>query len=81
MVERRPTSNNAVTRELCSVPAGASVLLSEGVSIKELAAYLGHADPGFTLRTDTHLVPSSLQRARAALDGVFAPIPDGLITA
>jgi len=59
----------------------ASVLLSEGVSIKELAAYLGHADPGFTLRTYTHLVPSSFQRARAALDGVFATIPDGLTTA
>jgi hypothetical protein len=24
---------------------------------KELAAYLGHNDPGFTLRTYTHLVP------------------------
>jgi integrase len=43
----------------------ASVLMSEGVSIKELAAYLDHADPGFTLRTYMHLVPSSFQRARA----------------
>ena len=51
----------------------ASVLLADGVSIKELADYLGHADPGFTLRTYTHLVPSSHQRARTALDGVFAP--------
>ena len=29
----------------------ASVLLEDGVSIKALAEYLGHADPGFTLRT------------------------------
>jgi len=51
----------------------ASVLLAQGVSVKELAAYLGHNDPGFTLRTYTHLVPSSFERARAAVDGVFSP--------
>lgn len=51
----------------------ASTLLAQGVSIKELADYLGHADPGFTLRTYTHLVPSSYQRARAAIDAVFTP--------
>jgi integrase len=49
----------------------ASVLLAQGVSIKELADYLGHEDPGFTLRTYTHLVPSSHERARLAVDGVF----------
>lgn len=49
----------------------ASVLLSKGVSIKELAEYLGHSDPGFTLRTYTHLLPSSHERARLAVDGVF----------
>ncbi|GGP39387.1 tyrosine-type recombinase/integrase [Saccharothrix coeruleofusca] len=49
----------------------ASVLLAQGVSIKELAEYLGHEDPGFTLRTYTHLLPSSHQRARKAVDGVF----------
>jgi hypothetical protein len=41
------------------------------VSIKELAEYLGHSDPGFTLRTHTHLVPSSYERVRQAIDGVF----------
>ncbi|HEY3894553.1 MAG TPA: site-specific integrase [Pseudonocardiaceae bacterium] len=50
----------------------ASTLLANGVSIKELAEYLGHSDPGFTLRTYTHLVPSSNERARLAIDGVFA---------
>lgn len=62
----------------------ASTLLAQGVSIKELAAYLGHSDPGFTLRTYTHLVPSSHERARAAVDGVFRPSrssSDGLQTA
>ena len=59
-------------------------LLAQGMSIKELAEYLGHSDPGFTLRTYTHLVPSSYERARAALDGVFGPsssFSDGLRTA
>lgn len=51
----------------------ASTLLTQGVSIKELAEYLGHQDPGFTLRTYTHLMPSSHQRARKAVDGVFKP--------
>lgn len=39
----------------------ASVVLAGGVSIKELAQYLGHADPAFTLRvyavTSFALVP------------------------
>jgi integrase len=57
----------------------ASTLLAQGVSVKELAEYLGHSDPGFTLRTYTHLVPSSYERARLAIDGVFGPkSADGL---
>ncbi|PSR61572.1 MULTISPECIES: tyrosine-type recombinase/integrase [Nocardia] len=51
----------------------ASTLLADGCSIKELAAFLGHTDPGFTLRTYTHLVPSSYERARMAIDRVFRP--------
>jgi len=49
----------------------ASALLAQGMSIKELAKYLGHSDPGFTLRTYTHLVPSSYERARLAIESVF----------
>ena len=57
----------------------ASTLLAQGMSIKELAEYLGHSDSGFTLRTYTHLVPSSYERARLAIDGVFGPTSaDGL---
>jgi integrase len=37
----------------------ASIALASGVSVKELAEYLGHHDPGYTLRIYTHLVPSS----------------------
>jgi integrase len=58
----------------------ASTLLARGVSIKELADYLGHSDAGFTLRTYTHLVQSSHERARQAIDAVFGrPVTaDGL---
>ncbi|WP_307937025.1 tyrosine-type recombinase/integrase, partial [Salinispora arenicola] len=41
----------------------ASSLLDAGESIKALASYLGHSDPGFTLRVYTHLMP----RVRSAL--------------
>jgi integrase len=49
----------------------ASVLLHAGESIRALADYLGHADPGFTLRTYTHLMPESHERTRAAVDAAF----------
>lgn len=38
--------------------------LDAGESIQALSSYLGHSDPGFTLRTYTHLMPSSEGRTR-----------------
>ncbi|MEJ1197752.1 MULTISPECIES: tyrosine-type recombinase/integrase [unclassified Streptomyces] len=49
----------------------ASVLLDAGESIKALSEYLGHHDPGFTLRTYTHLMPSSEKRTREAVNQAF----------
>ncbi|MGC4855344.1 tyrosine-type recombinase/integrase, partial [Micromonospora sp. DT4] len=49
----------------------ASALLDAGESIKALASYLGHADPGFTLRVYTHLMPASEERTRNAIDTLF----------
>lgn len=46
-------------------------MLAGGVSIKELAEYLGHADPAFTLRVYAHLLPSSHDRARAVINERF----------
>ena len=46
----------------------ASVLLDGGVSIRALAEYLGHSDPGFTLRIYAHLMPATEDRARAVVD-------------
>lgn len=48
--------------------ACASLWLEHGVSIKAVSEYLGHADPGFTLRVYTHVMPTSGDRARLALD-------------
>lgn len=49
----------------------ASVLLDAGESVRALATYLGHADPGFTLRVYTHLMPASEERTKRAIDKVF----------
>ncbi|MEU2755810.1 tyrosine-type recombinase/integrase [Streptomyces albidoflavus] len=49
----------------------ASVLLDAGENIKALSTYLGHTDPGFTLRVYTHLLPSSEGRARRAMDAMY----------
>lgn len=46
----------------------ASTLLEGGVSIRALADYLGHSDPGFTLRVYAHLMPESEERARTVVD-------------
>ncbi|MFF8986439.1 tyrosine-type recombinase/integrase [Streptomyces globisporus] len=51
----------------------ASVLLDAGENIRALSEYLGHSDPGFTLRTYTHLMPNSQDRARKAIDAAFGP--------
>ena len=51
----------------------ASVLLDAGESIRALSEYLGHADPGFTLRIYTHMMPSSRDRTRRAVDAIFGP--------
>jgi len=62
----------------------ASVLLDAGEHIKALSTYLGHTDPGFTLRVYTHLLPSSEGRARRAVDTLYGsagPAPDGPQTA
>jgi Phage integrase family len=58
----------------------ASVMLHGGVPIKELAEYLGHHDPAFTLRVYSHLISGSHERARQVFDSrLFWPraVADG----
>ena len=50
----------------------ASVLLDAGESIKVVSEHLGHADPGFTLRTYTHVMPDTRVRSVRAIDAVFS---------
>ncbi|MFI6889123.1 tyrosine-type recombinase/integrase [Streptosporangium canum] len=46
----------------------ASITLAAGVTIKELSEYLGHADPALTLRVYAHMLTTSHDRAREAID-------------
>jgi integrase len=55
----------------------ASVLLDAGENIKALSSYLGHTDPGFTLRVYTHLMPSSESRTRKAVNGLYLATSNG----
>ncbi|MFH8409420.1 integrase [Streptomyces sp. NPDC018019] len=50
----------------------ASEELEAGESIVSLARWLGHSDPGFTLRQDSHFLPRAGARGCAAIDAVFA---------
>lgn len=46
----------------------ASVMLAGGVDVIKLAAWLGHSDPGFTLRVYGHFVPDVTDTGRTAMD-------------
>lgn len=46
----------------------ASILLTDGVSIAELASYLGHHDPAFTLRVYGQLQQGRADHARSIID-------------
>lgn len=54
----------------------ASTLLDAGETIKAVSEYLGHSDPGFTLRTYTHLLPASHDRTRKAVDSALLGVQD-----
>ena len=49
----------------------ASVHLAGGTSIRALPDYLGHGDPGFTLRTYTHFMPQAQDKAKWAVNDVL----------
>lgn len=46
----------------------ASTLLSEGVSVRAVADWMGHASPSVTLDTYAHVMPVDEDRARSVLD-------------
>lgn len=49
----------------------ASTVLAAGADIRKLAAWLGHSDPGFTLRTYTHFMPDVADVGRKAVDAFY----------
>lgn len=49
----------------------ASVLIDAGESVRAVADFLGHSDPGFTLRVYAHLLPASEDRARRVMGDVL----------
>jgi hypothetical protein len=53
-------------------------------NIEALSQYLGHSDPGFTLRVYTHLMGNGESRTREAVDSMYqgiGPASDGPETA
>ena len=59
----RPTVTFHTFRHTC-----ASLLFDDGRNIKQVQEWLGHADPGFTLRTYVHLMDAGIGDA-AFFDG------------
>lgn len=55
----------------------ASAWLAEGVDINTVAEWLGHSDPGFTLRTYIHLMPNAADRGRKAMDAFLRRPEEG----
>lgn len=51
----------------------------KGVDIRALAEYLGHSDPGFTLRVYRHLMPSSEDKTRRAVDRSFGAVDGSVV--
>lgn len=51
----------------------ASIVLQSGETVTQLAAWLGHSDPAFTLRTYVHFMPKSGSKGLAALGEWVAP--------
>jgi hypothetical protein len=60
--------------QLGAVKATGYARVSTGEQVDSgLAEYMGHSDPGYLLRVYTHLMPTSEERARTAIDGLFNP--------
>lgn len=59
----------------------ASTLLDNGENIRAVAEFLGHSDPGFTLRTYAHVMQRSHERSQQAIDAAFeASRPGSVVT-
>jgi integrase len=55
----------------------ASLLFESGKNVKQVAAWLGHADPGFTLRTYVHLMDDGLGDVNFLDDALAVEVQGG----
>ncbi|MER6442713.1 tyrosine-type recombinase/integrase [Streptomyces sp. NPDC001185] len=56
----------------------ASALLDAGENIKAVSEYMGHADPGLTLRVYAHLMPDSRERPATPSTRCFSDSPEAV---
>ncbi|QIZ34488.1 hypothetical protein [Saccharopolyspora sp. ASAGF58] len=71
----QPTPSKTVAWDAARVSAIASALpLRQRIAVPLGSGVGSHKDPGFTLRVYTHLLPSSHNRARAAIDDFTAQL-------
>jgi integrase len=49
----------------------ASLLLNEGVPIPVVSRYLGHANPGITMKVYAHMIDGTSHVAAAAMDSIL----------
>jgi hypothetical protein len=72
VLQEAESEGNIDAEELARFRGNTDRLIADGERRPALADYLGHSDPGFTLRTYTHLMPSSEDRTRQAVDAAFS---------
>jgi len=54
----------------CGIATCASIMHAQAVPIAVISAWLGHADPAFTMRTYVHAQNDALKTAAASLEEV-----------
>jgi integrase len=73
-----PTGKPETVRLLFTTRERTALDRTYGLNPKAVADWLGHADPGFTLRVYGHVMPASEDRARAAIDRALGGGPRAL---
>jgi integrase len=71
--DREPDAGRRYARVAAFIRFAAA---GRGESVKALSGYLGHSNPGFTLRVYTHLLPTSHERTRGAIAAFFGELLD-----
>jgi hypothetical protein len=81
VIPDRPLPCWAGVRSPISTAAAGSATTAAARCRQPLATYLGHHDPGFTLRAYVHLMPDAADRMRLVVDRALSTEADGPGTA